>query len=67
MNLFDVKFGHYVGFVSAGRITSRWGQSFAIEGYAVVDGHGELVGSYADGLFSNVFGERMARVSEHLA
>ncbi len=67
MNLIDVELGHLVGRIDGNWITSRWGHSFAIKGYAVVDCLDELVGTYQDGLFSNIAGEPMARTSEHLA
>ena len=60
MDLFDTKHGHLVGSIDGKAIMNRWGNRFAIEGYAVIDHHGDVVGSFVDGFFANINGEVMA-------
>lgn len=59
MQLFDIDHGHYVGHVEDDRLVSRWGWSFAIEGYAVVE-NDDVVGTFIDGEFYNRYGRHMA-------
>ena len=72
MNLYDIDHGHLVGRIESDRMISRWGWSFSIEGYAVVDDLAELgnedavVGTFIDGVFLNVYGQPMASIKGQL-
>jgi hypothetical protein len=67
MKMFDIVYGHYVAQIDNGVITSRWGDKFTVQGYAVVNYDDDLVGTLIDGVFANRFGKRMAIVKESLA
>ena len=67
MKLYDVVYGHEVGTVDGNIVTSRWGWTFKIKGYAVVDEGDEIYGSFVDGVFSNAAGKKMAALKGCIA
>ena len=63
MKLYDSKLRHHVATAFGDKIVARYGLEFEIDGYAVVDQHGDVVGTFGEGKFYNLSGELMA-VSE---
>ena len=72
MNLYDINHGHIVGSVNSDRIISRWGWSFSVEGYAIVDDCAErgskdaVVGTFIDGVLFNLDHRPMATIQGQL-
>ncbi|MEP2235061.1 MAG: hypothetical protein ABJM58_08690 [Alteripontixanthobacter sp.] len=60
ISLFDVKFGHYVGYVQDERVHSRWGFSFPVEGGAIIGTDETVWGSFSEGRLYNRDGDLMA-------
>jgi hypothetical protein len=67
VKMFYILYGHYVAQVDNGVITSRLGDKFTVQGYAVVNYDDDVVGTLIDGVFANRFGKRMAIVKGSLA